>query len=175
MPRSATTSAPSLPSQPYYRIMHKCLNILAMEMQWTIMTWRHEMMLYYLQNWSHISKTWMGMKGHFWIKAKDESLKKAGKWVYLLCRQTAISIDGNIVRKEGKRKMKIRNVTKARRRDEQFKEWSCQRRNLCGTSAYDTHRTWKYKLFKLSEKLTGNKTQIRAGQRRDFGQTLEQW
>jgi len=41
--------------------------------------------------------------------------------VYLLCRQTAISIDGNIVRKEGKRKMKIRNVTKARR-DEQFKE-----------------------------------------------------
>lgn len=36
-------------------------------------------------------------------------------------------------------------------------------------------RTWKYKLFKLSEKLTGNKTQIRADQRRDFGQTLEQW
>lgn len=108
MPWSATTSAPSLPSQPYYRIMQKCLNILAMEMQWTIMTWRHEMMLYYLQNWSHISKTWMGMKGHFWIKAKDESLKKAGKWVYLLCRQTAISIDGNTVRKEGKRKMKIK-------------------------------------------------------------------
>lgn len=55
--------------------------------------------------------------------------------MYLMCRQTVLSIDGNSVRKGEKRKMKIRNVTKQEGIDSSRSEAA-----IGGTSAYDTHR-----------------------------------
>lgn len=56
--------------------------------------------------------------------------------MYLMCRQTVLSIDGNSVRKGEKRKMKIRNVTK----QEEGIDSSRSEAAIGGTSAYDTHR-----------------------------------
>lgn len=55
--------------------------------------------------------------------------------MYLMCRQTVLSVDGNSVRKGEKRKMKIRNVTKQEGIDSSRSEAA-----IGGTSAYDTHR-----------------------------------